>query len=83
MRLKCASAMAGDWPSVNGAGGNTKQRRGAALRRHAGEPRGLDAAVGPDAVDQRQLAADFVLRDVEHAALLVEGAGARLRSNAR
>ena len=23
MRLKCASAISGDWPSVNGAGGNT------------------------------------------------------------
>src|SRR5580698_5440458 len=24
MRLKCSTAMAGDWPSVNGAGGNTR-----------------------------------------------------------
>ena len=31
-----------------------QQRRRAALRRHAGEARRLDAAVGPDAVYERQ-----------------------------
>ena len=52
-----------------------QQRRGAALGRHAGEPRRLQAAVGPDAVDERQPAADLVLGDGEHTALLLEGAG--------
>src|SRR5262249_61557799 len=33
---------------------------------------GLDAPVSPYAVDERQPAADFVLRDFEHAALFVE-----------
>src|SRR5262249_32671437 len=35
-------------------------------------------AVGPDAVDQRDAVADLVLRDVEHAPLLVEAAGGDL-----
>ena len=55
-----------------------QQRRGAALGRHARDPCRLDAAVGPDAVDQRQPVADLVLRDGEHAALLVEAAGGDL-----
>ena len=55
-----------------------QQRRGAAVRRHAREPRGFEAAVGPDAVDDRQPGPDLVLRDVEHAALLVEAAGGDL-----
>ena len=75
MRLKCASAIAGDLAERERRRRKHQQRRRAALRRHAGEPRGLDAAVGPDAVDQRQPGADLVLRDVEHALLLVEGAG--------
>jgi hypothetical protein len=55
------------------------QERGrAALRRHARKARRLEAAVGPDAVDQRQLGPDLVLRDVEHAALVVETARADL-----
>ena len=75
MRLKCASAMAGDLPSVNGAGGNTRSAEAPPSRRHAGDARRLEAAVGPDAVDDRQPAADLVLRDIEHAPLLVEAAG--------
>ena len=55
-----------------------QQRRGAALRRHAREPRGFQAAIGPDAVDQWQAAADLVLRDLEHAPLLLERAGGDL-----
>jgi hypothetical protein len=34
----------------------------------------FEAAVGPDAVDDRQPAADLVPRDVKHPALLIEGA---------
>ena len=60
-----------------------QQRRSAALRRHAGDARGLDAAVGPDAVDQRQARADLVLRDVEHALAARRRCRRRLRSNAR
>src|SRR5215475_5392955 len=56
-----------------------KQRRSATLRRHAGEARGLDAAVGPDAVDQWKPGANLVLRDIQHKLLLVEGAGRDLR----
>jgi hypothetical protein len=55
--------------------GKYQQRRRAAGRRHASDTRGLDAAVGPDAVDDRQFRTDFILRNVEDAALLVEGAG--------
>ena len=55
-----------------------QQRRGAALLRHAGDAGGFEAAVGPHAVDDRQPAADLVLRDVEHAALFVEAAGGDL-----
>ena len=75
MRLKCASAIAGVLPERERRRRKHQQRRCAALRRHLGEPRRLDAAVGPDAVDDRQPGADLVLRDVEHALLLVEGAG--------
>src|SRR3954452_6450131 len=35
----------------------------------------FQAAVGPDAADDRQPVADLVLRGVEHAALLFEAAG--------
>ena len=52
-----------------------QERRSAALLRHAGDARGFEAAVGPDAVDDRQPAADLVLRDGKHAALFVEAAG--------
>ncbi len=53
MRLKCSIAMAGDWPSVNGAGGNTKSAEAPPCLRHSGDARGFEAAVGPDAVDDR------------------------------
>ena len=56
-----------------------QQRRRAAVFRHAGDARGLQTAVGPDAVDDRQLAADLILRDGEYPALLVEGTGGDLR----
>jgi hypothetical protein len=69
MRLKWATAISGDWFSV----------KGAALGRHAGDPRRFQAAVGPHAVDDRQPPADLVLRDVEHPALLVECAGGDFR----
>ena len=52
-----------------------QQRRSAAGLRHAGDARRFQAAVGPDAVDDRQPAADLVPGDVEDAALLLEGAG--------
>ena len=52
-----------------------QQRGSAAGRRHLGDARGFEAAVGPDAMDQRQSVADLVLRDLEHPALLLEGAG--------
>ena len=55
-----------------------QERRGAPLFRHPGDAGGFEAAVGPDAVDDRQLAADLVLRDGEHAALLIESAGGDL-----
>ena len=55
-----------------------QQRRGAALLRHSRDARGFEAAIGPDAVDDRQPAADLVLGDVEHAALLLETAGSDL-----
>ena len=55
-----------------------QQRRRAALGRHARNARRLEAAVGPDAVDDRQAVADLVLRDLEHAALLLERAGGDL-----
>src|SRR5215467_6096170 len=50
----------------------------AALRRHAGDARRFETPIGPHAVDDRQLAADLVLRDLEHAALLLECAGGNL-----
>ncbi len=75
MRLKCASAIAGDCPSVNGAGGNTSSADAPPCAAMRASARGLDAAVGPDTVDDRQAGADLVLGDVEHALLLVEGAG--------
>ena len=78
MRLKCASAISGDWPRVNGAGGNTSSAEAPPSLRHARDPRRLEAAVGPDAVDERQPLADLVLGDVEHAPLLVEAAGGDL-----
>src|SRR6266436_7452790 len=49
-----------------------QQRRGAAVRRHAGDPGRLDAAIRPHPVDQRQALADLVLGDGEHAPLLLE-----------
>src|SRR6516164_6884746 len=51
-----------------------EQRRRAALIGHAGDAGGFEAAVRPYAVDDRQPIPDFVLRDVEHAALLLETA---------
>ena len=78
MRLKCASAIAGVLPERERRRRKHQQRRSATLLRHACDTRRLEAAVGPDAVDQRQPAADLVLRDVEHALLLVEGAGGDL-----
>ena len=75
MRLKCSIAIAAFWPIVNGAGGNTSSAEAppavAILARRAASRR----AVGPDAVDQRRLVADLAAGDVEHALLLVEGAG--------
>ena len=55
-----------------------QQRGGAAVGRHARDPRRLDAAVGPDAVDDGETLADLVLRDGEHAPLLIEAAGGDL-----
>ena len=78
MRLKCASAISGDCCSVNGAGGNTSSAEAPPSVAMRGDARRFEAAVGPDAVDDRQLAADLVLRDLEHAPLLVEGAGGDL-----
>jgi hypothetical protein len=63
--------MAGDWPKYH-------ERRSAALLRHAGDTRGFQAAVGPYAVDDRQPAADLVLRDVQHPALLLVATGGDL-----
>src|SRR5207244_1655743 len=54
------------------------QGRSATLRRHACETRGLDAAVGPNAVDQRKAGANLVLRNIQHTLLFVEGAGSNL-----
>src|SRR6185295_13254599 len=51
---------------------------GAAGGRHLGEAGGLEAAVGPDAVDQRRGVADLAAGDVEHALLFVEGARGHL-----
>ena len=65
MRLKWAIAISARWPSVNGAGGNTSSAE-AAL--------GFEAAIGPDAMYERQLVADLFLRNLEHATLLVERA---------
>jgi hypothetical protein len=56
-----------------------QKRRGTALFGHARDARCFEAAVGPDAVDDRQPAADLVPRDVEHPALLIEGAGGDFR----
>jgi len=77
MRLKCPSAR----PLPEGERRRRKhqKRRGAALRRHACKPRRLDAAVGPDAIDQRQFGADLLLRNLEYTPLFVEGARADLR----
>ena len=75
MRLKCASAIAGDLAERERRRRKHQQRGRAALRRHARDARGLDAAVGPDAIDERQPRADFILRDIENALLLIEGAG--------
>ena len=55
-----------------------QKRGGAALRRHLGDARGFEAAVGPDAANDRQLGADLVQRDFQHAALLVERTGGDL-----
>src|SRR4051812_43482523 len=49
-----------------------QQRRGTAGLRPSGDPRRLEAAVGPDAMDQRQPVADLAACDIEHAALLHE-----------
>ena len=66
MRLKWASAISGDCCSVNGAGGNDEQRRGAAISSHTCDARGFERAVGPDAVDDGQPGADLVLRDRQY-----------------
>ena len=78
MRLKCASAICGDWPRLNGAGGNTKSAEAqpsAAMRARRTASR-LQSAQMP--FDQRQLGPDSVLRDIKHAALLAETAGGDL-----
>ena len=75
MRLKCASAISGDWPSVNGAGGNTSSAEAppsAAMRAIRAASR-LPSAQMP--LTMRQPVADLVLGDIEHAPLLIEGAG--------
>ena len=51
-----------------------QQRRCAAGLRPAGDPRRLKTAVGPDAVNDRQFAADFLARDLHDAALFVRRA---------
>src|SRR6516165_2892120 len=51
-----------------------KKRRCSALIGHARDAGGLDTAVGPYAVDERQTPTDFVLRDFEHATLFLEAA---------
>src|SRR5262249_62147507 len=51
-----------------------EQRGRAALIGHAGDAGGFEAAVRPYAVDDRQPIADFVLRNTEDAALLLETA---------
>ena len=68
MRLKCSTAIAALWPERERRRREHQQRRGAACGRHLGEARRFEAAVGPDAVDQRQLVADLVAGDFEHAA---------------
>ncbi len=83
MRRKCAITISGRWPRVKGPGGNTSSADGAAVLRHARQPRRLETALGIDAVDDRQARADLVLGDRQDAALLVEGAGARPRRRAR
>ena len=78
MRLKCASAICGDWPSVKGAGGNTSRAEAppsAAMRAMRAASR-LPSAQMP--LTSGSAAADLVLRDLQHAALLLEGAGGDL-----
>src|SRR6516225_1334697 len=49
-----------------------EKRRCSTLIGHPRDAGGLDTAVGPYAVDERQAATDFILRDFKHATLLVE-----------
>jgi hypothetical protein len=55
-----------------------EQRRCSTRFRHARDAGGLDAAVGPYAVDERQTPTDFVLSDLKHATLFVEAARGNL-----
>ena len=57
-----------------GAGREDQESGGAAFCRHGGDARRLGAAVGIDAMHQRQPRADRVHRHREHAALLLEAA---------
>ena len=78
MRLKCASAMSGDWPSVKGAGGNTSSAEAppaCAMRAIRAASR-LPSAQMPLTIGSRPPISS--LRDLEHAALLVEAAGGDL-----
>ena len=78
MRLKWASAICGDWPSVKGAGGNTSRAEAppsAAMRARRAASR-LPSAQMP--LTSGSAAADLVLRNREHAPLLLEGAGGDL-----
>ena len=54
MRLKCAIAICRRLPQRERRRREHQQGGCAALRRHAGDARRLEAAVGPDAVDDRQ-----------------------------
>ncbi len=83
MVLKWASAISADWPSVNGAGGNTSSAEAPPAWACAGDPRRLQAAVRPDAVNDRQFAADFLAGDLHDAALFVRACTRRLRWSER
>ena len=48
-----------------------QQRRSPAELRLARDPRGLQAAVGPDAVNNRQLATDFLAGNLHDTTLLI------------
>ena len=78
MRLKCASAISGDWPSVNGAGGNTSSAEAppSAAMRAIRAASMLPSAHTPLTRGSRSPISSC--GDIEHAPLLIEAAGGDL-----